>query len=96
MFLEKIFNIKDKSYLNSLSQAGAIGLHMVSGVAVGTVIGYALDAWLESSPCCTGIFVVIGIAAGFKNVYVDTRRLVRTQQEEEEKRSSSPNGDKDA
>jgi ATP synthase protein I len=96
VFLEKIFDIKDKSYLNSLSQAGSIGLHMVSGVAVGTLIGYALDAWLESSPWCTGIFAAVGIAAGFKNVYVDTRRLVKTQQEEDEKRASSRNGNKNA
>ena len=84
MFLQKFFNITDKRYLNALSTAGTIGLHLVSGIAVGTVIGYALDRWLESSPTCLLIFMTIGIVAGFKNVYVDTRRLLAAQKREDE------------
>lgn len=83
MWLARIFKITDKAYLNALSHAGTIGLHMVSGIAVGTLIGWALDNWLESSPWCTGIFMIIGIVAGYKNVYVDTRRLLRSQTEAE-------------
>ena len=93
MWLARIFNITDKGFLNSLSQAGTIGLHMVSGIVVGTLIGWGLDHWLETSPWLTGIFMVIGIVAGFKNVYVDTRRLVRTQKEEDAKAFSSQAGD---
>lgn len=95
MFLERIFKIKDKSYLNSLSQAGAIGLHMVSGVAVGAVAGYFLDQWLGTSPWLTWILLLMGIVAGFKNVYVDTKRLIQTQKEEDEKRFSSKSADQD-
>jgi len=73
------FSITDKSYLNALSRAGAIGLHMVSGIVVGTLIGYFLDRWLETFPWLTGIFMFLGIVAGFKNVYVDTKRLVDSQ-----------------
>jgi ATP synthase protein I len=89
MWLARLFNITDRKYLNSLSQAGTIGLHMVSGIVVGTLIGWALDRWLETSPWLTGIFMVIGIVAGFKNVYVDTKRLARTQREEESRHDSS-------
>lgn len=86
--LAAAFKITDKSYLNTLSHAGTIGLHMVSGIAVGTLIGYFLDDWLDTFPWLTGIFMVLGIVAGFKNVYVDTRRLVASQREEDEKRFS--------
>lgn len=82
------FKITDKSYLNALSNAGTIGLHMVSGITVGTLIGYFLDGWLDTSPWLTGIFMVFGIVAGFKNVYVDTKRLVASQKEADEKRFS--------
>jgi len=86
MLFKKIteaFSITDKSYLDTLSRAGAIGLHMVSGITVGTLIGYFLDRWLDTFPWLTGIFMVFGIVAGFKNVYVDTKRLVASQKEED-------------
>lgn len=90
-FLRKIFKL-DREYIDALSHAGTIGLHMVSGIAVGTLIGYALDAWLETSPWLTGIFMVVGIVAGFKNVYVDTKKLVRSQEKEDRMRASSQDG----
>lgn len=97
MLLLRLFKITDKSYLNALSLAGTIGLHMVSGVVVGTLIGYALDNWLETWPWLTGLFMAVGVVAGFKNVYVDTKRLIARQKEEDQKRFSSqepPEGDK--
>ncbi len=90
MFWRKFFHITDKAYLNSLSQAGTIGLHMVSGIVVGTLIGYFLDQWLATSPWLTGIFLLLGICAGFKNVYVDTKRLIATQKREEEEARQRP------
>lgn len=84
MWLARLFKITDRKYLNALSQAGTIGLHMVSGIVVGTLIGWFLDAWLGTSPWLTAFFMIIGIVAGFKNVYVDTKRLVAHQKREEE------------
>ncbi|MDR1946032.1 MAG: AtpZ/AtpI family protein [Desulfovibrio sp.] len=82
MRLAEIFSITDKRFLDDLSRAGTIGLHMVSGIAAGTAIGYALDYWLESFPWCTGVFMLLGIVSGFRNVYVDTKKLVANQQKE--------------
>ncbi len=65
---------------NTLAFAGTIGLHMVSGIVVGGLIGYALDKWFETGPLLTGIFLLIGIAAGFKNVYRDAKRLIASQE----------------
>lgn len=84
MLLLKFLQITDKRYLNALSQAGTIGLHMVSGIIVGAGIGYALDRWFDTSPTCLLIFLAIGIVAGFKNVYVDTKRLLAAQKREDE------------
>ncbi|MDR2489197.1 MAG: AtpZ/AtpI family protein [Desulfovibrio sp.] len=98
MALLKFFKIDDTRYITALSQAGVIGLHMVSGVAVGTGIGYALDTWLDTAPVWTLIFLGIGIVAGFKNVYVDTRRLLEAQKKEDEEhfaasaRDAAPSG----
>ena len=90
MFLLKLFKVTDKKYLNALSQAGTIGLHMVSGIVVGSLIGYGLDTWLDTSPKCLLVFMAVGIVAGFKNVYVDTKRLVERQKREDEEHFTSP------
>ena len=60
-----------------MANTGVIGLHLVSGPAVGFAIGYGLDHWLGTSPWCKLIFLFIGIAAGFLNVYRDTKALLR-------------------
>lgn len=65
--------------------AGTIGLHMVSGPIVGFAIGYGLDAWLETGPWMKLVFFLVGILAGFKNVYDDSRRLLRRMQADDDK-----------
>ncbi|MDR2076408.1 MAG: AtpZ/AtpI family protein [Desulfovibrio sp.] len=81
----RLFRNIDGDTRNALSLAGTIGLHLISGIAVGLFVGYMLDQWLESSPWLTMIFLGFGIAAGFKNMYADTRRLLpmlQTRKEE--------------
>ena len=63
--------------LEGLASVGVIGMHMVSGPLVGLAIGYFLDRWLETGPWLKLIFLVIGIGAGFLNVYMDTKILVK-------------------
>ncbi len=67
---------KNKS-MELFATAGTIGMHMVSGPAVGFGIGYALDAWLGTNPWFKLAFFIIGIGAGFLNVYEDSKRLLR-------------------
>ena len=79
--------LKTKSQtMDVLATAGTIGLHMVSGPMVGFAIGYGLDKWLDTSPWFKLVFFIIGIGAGFLNVYEDSKRLVRKMQAEDEKR----------
>lgn len=61
----------------AMANAGVIGLHMVSGPAVGFAIGYGLDWWLGCGPWLKLVFFFIGIVAGFLNVYRDTRLLMQ-------------------
>lgn len=86
MFFKTWLNINDPKYLDAISNAGSIGLHMVTGTFVGAVFGYFLDEWLGTKPWLTGVFLVLGIIAGFKNVYLDTRKLVRAQDKEDAER----------
>jgi ATP synthase protein I len=59
------------------SQSGRAGMglgfriatELVAGVAVGTLIGYALDGWLGTKPWLMVVFLFLGAAAGTMNVY---------------------------
>jgi ATP synthase protein I len=54
-----------------------IGMEMAGGPIVGLGIGHLLDKWLNTSPLCLLIFLVLGLAAGFLNVY----RLVKKEED---------------
>lgn len=41
----------------------------VAGVVVGFLIGWQLDVWLSTSPLFLIVFLALGTAAGFWNVY---------------------------
>lgn len=73
----KDFFAQQADGMSALSSVGVIGLHMVSGPLVGFGIGYALDTYLGFHPWGKLIFLVIGIGAGFLNVYRDTQLLLK-------------------
>lgn len=65
---------------DALGRASVIGLHMVSGIIVGAGLGYGLDRWLDTFPWCSGVGLIFGIAAGFRNVWMDTKYLIRQEE----------------
>lgn len=56
-----------------IAQAMSLGFRVMSefvaAVVVGAVIGWTIDHWIGSSPAGLIIFVALGTAAGFWNVY---------------------------
>jgi ATP synthase protein I len=58
---------------------------MVAATIIGLAMGYYLDRWLETSPWLTLIFLLFGIIAGFRNMFILTRREVRRQQEQDDR-----------
>jgi ATP synthase protein I len=63
--------------MEAMAGPGVIGFHLVSGPLVGFCMGYGLDYWLDTGPWGKLVFLLIGIAAGFLNVYRDSRRLLK-------------------
>ncbi|SNZ07896.1 ATP synthase protein I [Persephonella hydrogeniphila] len=59
---------------------GTIGLHLVSGVIVGVLLGYFLDKYFGTSPWLTIIFFFLGIAAGFRNMYKDVQKYIISEE----------------
>lgn len=58
---------------NTLGGAMSLGFRVltefVAGVSVGALIGWQLDVWLKTSPILLIVFLTLGTAAGFWNVY---------------------------
>lgn len=73
----KDFMASQADGMRAMATTGVMGLHMVSGPAVGFGIGYGLDVWLETTPWCGLAFLLVGVGAGFLNVWRDARELLR-------------------
>lgn len=67
--------------ISLLGTASTMGLHMVSGPIVGGGLGWLVDKWLGSWPVGASIGLLLGLAAGFRNVWIDARYLARTNAE---------------
>lgn len=83
-----------------LGTASTMGLHMVSGPIVGGGLGWLVDHWLGSWPVGAAIGLILGLAAGFRNVWIDARYLARVNAEADaEARNNAmpqPAADKDS
>ena len=64
-----------------LGTASTMGLHMVSGPVVGGGLGWLIDTWLDSWPIASSVGFLLGLAAGFRNVWADARYLERVNAE---------------
>jgi ATP synthase protein I len=76
--------IKDKSVRESIASASVVGLNLVSATFVGLFIGWWLDKWLDTKPWLLLTFLVLGIAAGFKNVMIEVRKIQKADAGERE------------
>ncbi len=66
-----------REVFRNLSVVSSMGISVVLAIAIGVWFGLKLDEWLGTKPWFFWIFLCIGIAAGFKNVYIITGREVK-------------------
>ncbi len=50
-------------------QAMRIGAELISGLVVGTLLGWLFDGWLDTKPIMMIVFIFLGGAAGLLNVF---------------------------
>lgn len=58
-----------------------MGIHLVSGVIVGMVMGFYLDKFFGTKPWLMLIFLILGIAAGYKNMFREMQRIQKKEAE---------------
>lgn len=67
----------NRQLFKSLAMVSSMGISVVLAIAIGVWFGLTLDRWLNTKPWFFYIFLFIGIAAGFKNIYVIAGREIR-------------------
>jgi ATP synthase protein I len=72
----------NRQLIKSLSFLSSVGISMVAASFIGLFIGYYLDKWLGTSPWMTLIWLGIGIASGFRNIFILTRRAMREEDQD--------------
>ena len=60
---------------NSIGMAFRLSTELVSGILVGSVMGWSIDKWLGSQPWFFLIFFILGIAAGIINVIKTAKNM---------------------
>ncbi|HEU0264549.1 MAG TPA: AtpZ/AtpI family protein [Geobacterales bacterium] len=70
----------DKDLRDSLRNLGGVstmGFAMVFSILIGILFGHWLDGKLGTAPWFFFIFMILGIIAGFKNIFILARRNSR-------------------
>ncbi|MDO9069154.1 MAG: AtpZ/AtpI family protein [Deltaproteobacteria bacterium] len=66
-----------RDLLQSLAMVSSMGISVALAIGIGVWFGLSLDRWFGTAPWFFYIFLLIGIAAGFKNVYLIAGREIR-------------------
>ena len=80
-----MFFPKDKklsSTWQTVLTATTLGIHIVVATFVGFITGWYLDKWFDTKPWLTMLMLVLGVIAGFKNVFEEVRKIQRTEERE--------------
>ena len=72
----------NRQLIKSLGFLSSVGICMVASCLIGLAMGFYLDKWLDTSPWLTMIFLGLGIASGFRSIFILTSRELRRQEQE--------------
>lgn len=78
-------NRDKRDLLRSLSMVSSMGISVVLAIGIGVWFGLTLDRWFGTKPWFFYIFMLIGIAAGFKNIYVIAGREIRRNDDRDQR-----------
>jgi ATP synthase protein I len=67
---------EDRKLFRVLGALSTVGITLVVSTVIGYFIGHWLDGTFGTTPWLTLVFLFLGIAAGFKNLYDQTRKLM--------------------
>jgi len=72
-----------KQTLAALLTYGTLGIEMGVSLAIGLVIGYFLDRYFGTSPVLTLIFMIFGLVAGMKRLYMLWKKMEKEDERDD-------------
>ena len=66
-----------KRLIKSLGMISTMGISVAVAIIIGVYVGWQLDKWLGTAPWFFFIFLLFGIIAGFRNIYIIAGREIR-------------------
>ncbi|MDA8099951.1 MAG: AtpZ/AtpI family protein [Nitrospiraceae bacterium] len=72
---------KDRRFIRILGVLSTVGITMVAATVIGLFIGHWLDGVFGTQPWLTAIFFLLGVIAGFRNLYQAARKAQQTMDE---------------
>lgn len=65
---------QERGFFKGLGMLASMGINMVVATFIGLLAGIYIDKYLGTKPWFTIIFLFLGIAAGFRNIYLQTKK----------------------
>ncbi len=65
---------KDRKLIRMIGVLSTVGLTMVFATVIGLFFGHWLDTKFGTSPWLTALFLLLGLFAGFRNLFVHVKR----------------------
>lgn len=75
-----------RDVVKSVLNYSSLGLEMGLCVAIGIAFGYFLDRFFQTYPYLTIIFMIFGIAAAMKTIFVLLKKIERENERDKDKR----------
>lgn len=72
---------KDRRFIRLMGVLSTVGITMVVATVIGYFIGLFLDRVFGTAPWLMITFLLFGIAAGFKNLYDQTKKIIQIDEE---------------
>ncbi len=65
---------EDRKLVRMIGVLSTVGLTIVFATVIGLFIGLKLDGWLGTSPWFAALFLLLGIIAGFRNLFLHVKK----------------------
>jgi len=75
---------KDRKLIRMAGVLSTVGLTLVFATVIGLYIGLKMDEWLGTAPWFAAVFFLLGLAAGFRNLFVYAKRSQKTLDEDDQ------------
>lgn len=74
---------KDRKFFRMLGVLSTVGITMVVATVIGYFAGVFLDRFFGTGPWLMITFLLLGIAAGFKNLYEQSKKIIAIDERRE-------------